>query len=59
MILLPYNLNNPIYRLIGRIQLYHGKYDSLLKTIIVVLYSTFKLFAFISTNSIINQAIDL
>lgn len=44
------------FSLVGSIQLYYGRYDNILKTITVVLYSTFKLFAFAPTNLITNEA---
>lgn len=45
-----------VLSLVGSYQLYHGKYDNIFKEITIIVYSTFKLFAFAPTNGILNEA---
>lgn len=45
-----------VLSLVGSYQLYYEDYDNIFKTITVIIYSTFKLFAFVPTNGILNEA---
>lgn len=45
-----------VLSLVGSYELYHGKFNDIFKEITVILYSTFKLFAFVPTQPITEEA---
>lgn len=52
----PFVLLSFILAVVGSYQVYHGKYPSIIKEIIVITYSVFKLFTFFPTRSILESS---